>query len=847
MKNIKGKVVLMKKNVLEFTDIAASVLDRFSELVGNKVSFQLISADNGEVSEKGLRGKVGSPAYLQNWITTITPLTAGEATFDITFAWEEDFGLPGAFTIRNLHRSEFYLKTLILHDVPGHGDIYFICNSWVYPAKRYSSDRVFFANKAYLPSETPATLVQYREEELVILRGTGSGMLEEWDRVYDYAFYNDLGDPDNDPKDARPVLGGSSKYPYPRRGRTGRPPTRTDPNSESKLSLLNTVSIYVPRDERLSPIKLTDFLAYGLKAVIQFLDAEFKAVWDTTPTEFDSFEDVHRIYEGGVKLPAGIVERIRQNTPLEILRELFPVDGEGLAKFPTPQVIKEDKYAWRTDEEFAREMLAGSSPFIITRLQEFPPSSKLDPEVYGSQGSSISINHIEGSLDGLTVDEALSSNRLYILDFHDMLMPFIKRINETSTKMYATRTVVFLQNDGTLKPLAIELSLPHPSGEKYGAVSKVYTPAEEGIEGSLWQLAKAYVKNNDTGVQQLVIHWMKAHAVIEPIIIATNRQLSVVHPINKLLQPHYTDTMHINAITRAILISNDGALERTIFTSPYIMELNSVAYKNSWTFPGEAVPADLIQRGMAVEDSESPEGVRLLIDDYPYAVDALKVWSAIKSWVTDYCSLYYKTDEVVQNDTELQSWWKEIREVGHGDKKDEPWWPNMKTITELIESCTTIIWIASALHAAVNFGQYGYGGYHPNRPTQTRRLMPEEGTPEYEELKSNPDKVYLQTISSQLPTLVVTFLIEALSRHSSEEVYLGQRDSDDWTQDANELEAFERFGKKLREIEEQINELNSDEKKKNRHGPVKVPYTLLYPTSENGKITGMGIPNSTTT
>lgn len=246
---------------------------------------------------------------------------------------------------------------------------------------------------------------------------------------------------------------------------------------------------------------------------------------------------------------------------------------------------------------------------------------------------------------------------------------------------------------------------------------------------------------------------------------------------------------------------------------------------------------------MAVEDSSSPHGVRLLIQDYPYAVDGLQIWSAIKSWVTEYCNFYYKSDESLLKDNELQAWWKELREEGHGDKKDEPWWPKMQIRQELIDSCTIIIWIASALHAAVNFGQYPYAGYLPNRPTLSRRFMPEPGTPEYEELKTNPDKAYLKTITPQLQTLLGISLIEILSRHASDEIYLGQRDSSEWTKDQESIAAFERFGKKLSEIEDQIIQMNGDEQWKNRSGPVKVPYTLLFPTSEQG-LTGKGIPNS---
>jgi len=96
---------------------------------------------------------------------------------------------------------------------------------------------------------------------------------------------------------------------------------------------------------------------------------------------------------------------------------------------------------------------------------------------------------------------------LFILDHHDALIPYLRRINSTSTKTYASRTILFLQNDGTLKPLAIELSLPHPEGDQYGVISKVYTPADEGVENSIWQLAKAYVAVNDSGYHQLITHW----------------------------------------------------------------------------------------------------------------------------------------------------------------------------------------------------------------------------------------------------------------------------------------------------------------------------------------------------
>ncbi|XLT08511.1 hypothetical protein HN51_054304 [Arachis hypogaea] len=194
-------------------------------------------------------------------------------------------------------------------------------------------------------------------------------------------------------------------------------------------------------------------------------------------------------------------------------------------------------------------------------------------------------------------------------------------------------------------------------------------------------------------------------------------------------------------------------IEQSFFPGAFSVEMSSKVYKN-WVFPDQALPA--------VEDPSATHGVHLVIEDYPYAVDGLEIWDAIKTWVQDYVSLYYASDNEVTKDTELQKWWKEAVERGHEDLKDKPWWPKLQTLEDLVQSCSIIIWIGSALHAAVNFGQYPYGGFILNRPTISRRFLPKLESEEYQELVTNPQKAYLRTITGKLEALVDLSVIENL-------------------------------------------------------------------------------------
>ena len=100
-----------------------------------------------------------------------------------------------------------------------------------------------------------------------------------------------------------------------------------------------SLKIYVPRDEKFGHLKMSDFLAYALKSIVQVLKPELESLFDSTPNEFDSFEDVLKLYESGIDVPEGLLKDVRENIHGEILKEILRTDGEKLLKFPLPQVI----------------------------------------------------------------------------------------------------------------------------------------------------------------------------------------------------------------------------------------------------------------------------------------------------------------------------------------------------------------------------------------------------------------------------------------------------------------------------------------------------------------------------
>lgn len=831
---VRSVVTIRKKMKEKITEKLEHQWELLMNGIGQKILIQLVSEEIDPVTNSGKRVE----SFVRGWVPKPSehPYIV-EYTADFTVP--ADFGNPGAILVTNFHGKEFYLLEIVIHGFD-EGPVFFPANTWIHSRNDNPEGRIVFRNQAYLPSQTPPGMKDLRREDLLSFRGTGKGERKHHERIYDYDVYNDLGNPDKDEDLARPVIGGDER-PYPRRCRTGRPPSKTDPLSESRIEKPHPV--YVPRDETFEEIKQNTFSAGRMKALLHNLIPLIASTLASSDIPFMCFSDIDKLYNDGVVLNFDERKDGGNHFLGNMLKQVTGV-GTRLLKYDIPAVIRSDRFAWLRDNEFGRQALAGVNPVNIEILKEFPIVSKLDPAIYGPPESAITKELILEELPGISVEQAIAEKRLFILDYHDILLPFIKGMNSLpGRKAYASRTVFYYTKSGTLKPIAVELSLPPTRSSSRN--KHVYTQGHDATAHWIWKLAKAHVCSNDAGIHQLVNHWLRTHASMEPYIIAAHRQLSAMHPIFKLLHPHMRYTLEINALARQSLINGGGIIEYCFSPGKYAMEISSAAYDSMWRFDMEALPADLIRRGMAVEDPSMPCGVKLVIEDYPYAADGLLIWSAIKDYVESYVEHFYPEPNAITSDVELQAWWNEIKNKGHPEKRNEPWWPKLNTKEDLSGIVTTMIWVASGQHAAVNFGQYPFGGYVPNRPTLVRKLIPDENDEDYEKFIINPQHAFLSSLPTQLQATKVMAVQETLSTHSADEEYLGKVSHlhRNWINDHEVLELLDRFSTKLEEIEEIIRKRNKDNRLKNRSGAGIPPYELLLPTSEAG-VTGRGIPNS---
>jgi len=127
-------------------------------------------------------------------------------------------------------------------------------------------------------------------------------------------------------------------------------------------------------------------------------------------------------------------------------------------------------------------------------------------------------------------------------------------------------------------------------------------------------------------------------------------------------------------------------------------------------------PAALEARGF---DEAGTDGLA----DYLYRDDGFKIWRAMEEYVSGAVNAVYADDAAVKADPSVQAWCAESIDP---ERADIPGFPSAIETRELLAQVLTIlIWNVSAAHSVVNYSQYDYNAYVPNRPPALFKEMPD--------------------------------------------------------------------------------------------------------------------------
>lgn len=360
----------------------------------------------------------------------------------------------------------------------------------------------------------------------------------------------------------------------------------------------------------------------------------------------------------------------------------------NLSPFPDREFINN----FQKDIYLGLQRVLGMNPLVIEGLTK---ENGL-PENFKAQD-------LVNQLTQQTYEQALEEGRLYLTDY-SMLQPVADSfIEEEGYRKYVTAPVAlyYRQDDGLLQPLGIQLYGTKPTDINS---NPIYTPKD----GTDWFMAKTFVQAADGTHHELWSHATRIHYVLESIIMCSHRNLHKDHPLYPLLYPHLQYTLNINSkplFEKTPEGKIPGFGKMFACDNDTLVEFMGKGMR-TYNFKEMAFPNDIKSRNM--------EDEKLY---YPYREDGKLVWEAVYKFVKEYINLYYKSDQDVIADSELQGWGKEIGGSRSENNCEIHGFPTQfNTIDEVIETVANVIFIITGHHSSVHFGQHQYAGFIPNMP-----------------------------------------------------------------------------------------------------------------------------------
>lgn len=361
------------------------------------------------------------------------------------------------------------------------------------------------------------------------------------------------------------------------------------------------------------------------------------------------------------------------------------------------------------------EPAAGSEALALAALlAKFPVTDAILQQVSGDARA--------------TLAQAAREQRLYALDYTQFAEVRTDPLHGEA-RYIAAPIALFYWNpapppgfppQGALQPIAIQLA-QRPDPES----APLFTPNDcagaNDPQRLKWRLAK-YIVNVIGAIQhESVAHLGDTHLIVEPMIVATHRQLATTHPLFKLLIPHFRFTININDDAIHSLIVPGGVVACNIgLAIDSTLALVSQAHR-AWRWDRN-VPTRLF----------ALRGVDRL-PGFAFRDDTLLLWRATHDFVASYLKVYYRDDAEVAADTELQGWIHELTApeycgfqgleglVPSGDPQ-RPW--RIASLDYLIEMVALILYTAGPRHASVNYAQYPLMSYVPSVAGSIYRAIP---------------------------------------------------------------------------------------------------------------------------